>query len=122
MLIILINRFLHRKAKQPVKVDLANVLGNVVFYVDGTMYHAKMGFFNLRINNMAPIQVFPRVPVGLELEPGVHSIFVTYPHEGKEKFPASTQIHVQPSSKYEVCYTYPLTVFSPSKLSIQIIK
>jgi len=102
-------------------VDFVNVQGNVVLYVDGKIAHGEMGFFNFKVNNMEIFQVFPRSPIGIDLEPGMHTILVSYPHMGNDKYPATTQIEVKRGTKYQVLYTYPSIVLSPANISIREI-
>lgn len=46
------------------------------------------------------------MPIGLDLEPGIHTILVTYPRLGNKVYPANTQINVEPNTRYQVIYIH----------------
>ena len=121
--IVLVLGIIFFKPAAPVdKAIMASVPGNVIFVVNGPASANAAGFFNLVIDNKEPIKLHLRTPVGMDLDVGVHTVFVTYPRMGNEVYPASAQIDVQADKKYEVLYTTPITKLSSAKISIRIIQ
>ena len=117
--------FMRAKSKSRINqidIPVNNISGNIIFYFDGHVFSRQVGFCNVRIDNQEPIQAFPSMPIGLNLEPGIHTVLVTYPRQGNEVYPANTQINVEPNTRYQVIYTFPATKFSPSQISVRIMQ
>jgi len=119
---IILMRAKSKSRRNQIDIPANNISGNIIFYFDGHIFSRQVGFCNVRIDNQEPIQAFSGMPIGLNLEPGIHTVLVTYPRQGNEVYPANTQINVEPNTKYQVIYTFPATQFTPSKISVRIMQ
>lgn len=106
---------------QKIDMDTSGIFENVIFYFDGHMYSRMVGFCHLRVDDKEPTKVFPGMPIGLELDPGTHTFFATYPKDNNEVYPARTQIEVAPNKRYQIIYKFPTTKLTPSQIFVEEI-